>query len=148
MTLRPAGEEDSERVMAWRNDPDAVRFSVTGRPVTSEEHRAWFARLRSHGSRSHLWIAEERGAPVGQVRVDVDGDVGTVSIAVAPDRRGQGLGTAMLRAVSGQAPGALALTRLVALVRVDNPASLRAFEAAGFHRAGVARDAFLELEWP
>jgi len=86
-------------LMALRNDPDAVRFSVTGRAVTSEEHERWFRTVRSDPSRCRIWIAEDGSTPVGQLRVDLDGDSGTVSIAVAADHRGRGIGTAMLRAL-------------------------------------------------
>ena len=37
VTLRAAREEDSEMLLALRNDPDAVRFSVSGRGVTAED---------------------------------------------------------------------------------------------------------------
>jgi RimJ/RimL family protein N-acetyltransferase len=147
VTLRAAREEDSEMLMALRNDPDAVRFSVTGRAVTSEEHERWFRTVRSDPSRCRIWIAEDGSTPVGQLRVDLDGDSGTVSIAVAADHRGRGIGTAMLRALVIKAGAEGAPSRLMAVVRSDNAASLHAFAAAGFRRAGEGSE-FLELEWP
>jgi len=147
VTLRAAREEDSEMLMALRNDPDAVRFSVTGRAVTSDEHERWFRRVRSDPSRCRLWIAEDGATPVGQVRVDLKGDSGTVSIAVGPGHRGRGVGTAMLRAVVVRAGSDGAPSRLTAVVRSDNAASLHAFAAAGFRRIGEGGE-FQDLEWP
>jgi len=148
VTLRPARDDDSASLLAWRNDPDAVRFSVSGRAVTAEEHQRWFSRVVDDPERTRLWIAEQQDEPVGQVRIDINAGVGTVSIAVDPGHRGRGVGTAMLRALTETVNAGGAPRHLIALVRSDNTASLHAFEAATFHRvAGGDRD-FLQLEWP
>jgi UDP-2,4-diacetamido-2,4,6-trideoxy-beta-L-altropyranose hydrolase len=135
-------------VMAWRNDPTAVRFSTTGRAVSEEEHERWFATIRRADSRTKLWIGEEDGAPVGQVRIDADDDGGTVSIAVGAEHRGRGIGTAMLRALLAEVSRASGTEHLIALVRPDNAASLRAFQAVGFHPAPGVTSGFLQLRWP
>jgi UDP-2,4-diacetamido-2,4,6-trideoxy-beta-L-altropyranose hydrolase len=134
--------------MAWRNDPVAVRFSTTGRTVTAEEHERWFAAIRRAESRTRLWIGEEDGVPVGQVRIDGDDEGGVVSIAVTAERRGRGIGTAMLRALLGEVSRDPATGHLTAVVRPDNAGSLRAFQAAGFHPAPAVTGGFLHLRWP
>jgi RimJ/RimL family protein N-acetyltransferase len=138
LTLREARGNDSEAVRAWRNDPTSVRFSATGRPVTTAEHEAWFANALASEER-HLWIGELDGEPVGQVRVDVNGDAGVVHIALAPERRGRGLGPRMLDAAveTAKAGGVRAL---VAIVHRDNVASHRAFAKAGFRKASETGD--------
>jgi RimJ/RimL family protein N-acetyltransferase len=145
VTLRRAQEEDSARLMEWRNEPDAVRFSSSGRRVTPEEHARWFVERRDSAT-TRLWIAEEDGSAVGQVRIDVNNDTGTVSIAVAADQRGRGLGTAMLRAMLVEIATDSALLRLRALAHPDNTVSLRAFERAGFHRRPERVEGFTVLE--
>jgi RimJ/RimL family protein N-acetyltransferase len=147
VTLRAAREQDSEMLLALRNEPDAVRFSVSGRAVTHEEHEHWFGTVRRDPSRCRIWIAEVAGEAVGQVRVDLNDDSGTVSIAVGADHRDRGIGTAMLKAVVVKAGTGGAPSRLKAVVRIDNAASLRAFAAAGFRHVGGGSE-FLELEWP
>jgi RimJ/RimL family protein N-acetyltransferase len=131
VALRAANAADSARLLEWRNDPDAVTFSVSRRRVDPAEHARWLA-SRLAEPEPRLWIAEEDGVPVGQVRVDVRDGVGTVSVAVAPDNRGRGLGSAMLGAMVAQVAGDGAISVLQALVRPDNAASLRAFEKVGF----------------
>ncbi len=101
VTLRTAREDDVALIRALRNDAEVVRFSTSARPVSEPEHARWFAAALAD-PRTRLWVAEEDASPVGQVRVDVDGDTGVFSIAVAATARGRGLGQAMLR---------LALTR-------------------------------------
>ncbi len=147
ITLRAARDEDSEMLMTLRNDPDAVRYSVSGRAVTSEEHGHWFSVVRGDPSRCRIWIAEDGAETVGQVRIDLSGDCGVVSIAVGVDHRGRGVGTAMLKAVVARVGLDGAPSRLTAMVRSDNAASLHAFAAAGFRR-GVDGTEFQEFEWP
>ena len=147
VTLRPAGEADSTLLLALRNDADAVSFSVTGRAVTIEEHERWFRTVRDDPAHHRLWIAEQDGEPVGQVRIDIAGETGTVSIAVQPGHRGHGLGTAMLHAIMGTVVADGVPARLTATVRDDNTASIRAFAAAEFRQVATG-GSFLEFEWP
>jgi RimJ/RimL family protein N-acetyltransferase len=145
VTLRPATEHDSGVLLEWRNDPDAIRFSVSGRGVTPAEHREWLSgRLADPGTR--LWIAERGGAPVGQVRVDMEEGIGTVSVAVAPSQRGHGLGSAVLQAMVFEMEADPGVQRLRALAHTENTASIRAFERAGFDREGRHEPDFIVLE--
>lgn len=143
--LRPATSDDAARLLEWRNDADVVRFSLTGRPVPPIDHDAWLAaRLARPDAR--LWIAEEAGEPVGQVRVDLEREAGTVSIAVAPSHRGRGVGTGMLGALLLAMKDDAEVRTLLATVHTENAASLRAFERAGFHDTGRRRRGFLVME--
>jgi RimJ/RimL family protein N-acetyltransferase len=138
LSARRAGLADAELLRQWRNDPETRRRSFTKAVVAAAEHRAWLqARLAS--PRAAIWIFSEDGAPIGQVRVDVDGGVAEVSIIVAPGRRGKGHGKSMLAAAMPLlrrdfGPG----LRARALVLDDHEASLRTFQACGFRVIGPA----------
>jgi RimJ/RimL family protein N-acetyltransferase len=141
ITLRPARTTDMALLRDWRNDDQVVRFSGTAKRVSAAEHAAWLsAHLADPTTR--LWVAEEDGVPVGQARIDRDGDVGTVSISVAARHRGRGVAVAILRAVIGISSAA----RLRALVRPGNVASLHAFERVGFHPLPDDGSGFVVLE--
>jgi RimJ/RimL family protein N-acetyltransferase len=145
MTLRTATERDAPLLLEWRNDPLAVRFSVTGREVTPAEHEQWLiTRLGDPDTR--LWIAEEGSAAVGQVRVDLDNGIGIVSIGVAPDRRGRGVASAMLRSMLMEMEADPRASRLRAMAHRENIASVRAFEGLGFRRRGRRQRDFIVLE--
>jgi RimJ/RimL family protein N-acetyltransferase len=141
VALRPATPADAARLLEWRNDPDVVRFSVSRRRVAASEHAAWLA-SRLADPHQRLWIAEEAGEPVGQVRVDLDDGAGTVSIAVAPAHRGRGIGSNMLRALLAEIEPDADVRDLLALVHPENAASLRAFESVGFRDTGGRRGGF------
>lgn len=135
LRLRPALERDRDRLLAWRNDADAVRFSRTG-PVTRATHDAWFsARLTDPSTR--IWLGHVGGTAVGQVRVDIDDGRGLVSLFVAPEARGRGLAAPFLDGLHNALRVDLQVVHLVAHVRTDNVPSLRAFQRAGYRRQSV-----------
>ncbi len=145
VALRRVREDDADLLLALRNDPDAVRFSITGEQVSRKEHERWFATRRADPD-VHLWIAEEDGVPVAQVRVDVTGTLGVVSVAVSSAHRGRGLGSEVLRATVDEMRSDARVTALKALIHPGNPQSLRAFENAGFHLSTGTENGFSVLE--
>jgi RimJ/RimL family protein N-acetyltransferase len=145
VSLRAATVADADRFMDWRNDPAAVHFSMSRARIERAEHERWYAAcLEDPGSR--LWIAEKNGQAVGQVRVDTEDGVGVVSIAVAPEQRGRGFGSAILCAMLVEVSRERITHTLRATVHPDNVASLRAFERAGFHPRSEPTGGFVVLE--
>lgn len=127
--VRRATLQDADDVLAWRNDEDARRASFSSAVIERSTHLPWFARkLEDPACVIYIGVGG-----VGFVRFEREGDYAEISVAVAPERRGGGMGTALLRAACAQyrhdVPG---VDSLVALVREDNLASRRAFERAGF----------------
>jgi RimJ/RimL family protein N-acetyltransferase len=152
LTARRAQAGDAELLRGWRNDPETRRRSFTKTTVSVAEHEAWL-HWRLASERTVIWIFSDGDVAVGQVRADVDGDVAEVSIVVAPERRGQGYGKAMLsEAMSLLRRDFGSDVRARALVLDDHDASLRTFKACGFRVVGPAarddgqRATVLELE--
>lgn len=130
VTVRPATPDDSRRLFDWRNDPVTRAMSLTTDPVPWEVHTLWFATVMNSRNRP-IFIGERDGVAIGMVRFDISGDLAEISVALAPEARGQRLATPLLRA----AIAALHAQRPVAIlaeVRPENTASRRAFLAAGF----------------
>jgi RimJ/RimL family protein N-acetyltransferase len=152
LTARRAKAGDAELLRSWRNDPETRRRSFTKTTVSVAEHEAWL-HTRLASERTAIWIFSDGDVAVGQVRVDVDGDVAEVSIVVAPERRGRGFGKAMLsEAMRLLRRDFGSGVRARALVLDDHDASLRTFRACGFRVVGPAarddgqRATVLELE--
>jgi RimJ/RimL family protein N-acetyltransferase len=131
VTLRPAQPEDSRRVWAWRNDPETRRASFGSAPIALDEHEAWFRESLGRRDR-RLYIVLAGGSESGVVRLDISGQEAEVSIHLAPECRGRGMGIAALQALADMAFGALGAERLRARIKRDNSASLAAFRKAGF----------------
>jgi RimJ/RimL family protein N-acetyltransferase len=130
--LRPARPDDGGRLFAWANDPATRAASFDREPIPWQAHLAWLAAVLGDPDR-RLWIAEEAGVPVGQLRVDrMEGGVGVVSIGLAPGARSRGLGRAVLRIGLAAAVHELGIRRARAVVVSSNLPSRRLFEGAGF----------------
>jgi RimJ/RimL family protein N-acetyltransferase len=143
--LRPVTLSDRDLLLKWRNDFVTVRFSGTARAVTAQEHDRWFARRLAMADPC-IWIGVWRRNEVGQVRLDQTNDRFAVDVAVAPEWRGRGFGTALLCALTTLA-GAEGRVPLIACVHLDNNASLRSFASAGF-REIERDDEWVQLRWP
>jgi UDP-4-amino-4,6-dideoxy-N-acetyl-beta-L-altrosamine N-acetyltransferase len=64
--LRPATDDDVERIRAWRNHPMVRRASIFTEEITPEAHRSWWRRV-SDDPGSWVLIFEYEGTPAGVV---------------------------------------------------------------------------------
>ena len=140
VALRPAGPDDCRAVWRWRNEAGARRASFDSSPIPFATHERWFLdSLRRRHRKIYVVVAGDR--PSGVARLDVTGRQATVSIHLAPEWRGRGVGPRALAALAEIAFSRLGLVRLVARIKADNSASLAAFRRAGFTFAEAGADA-------
>lgn len=132
--VRPAMREDCRTVYAWRNDPESrLALRDTAR-IQYDDHAAWYDRCLSDSDVVML-IAERNQQPVASVQFDLLDEAAAayaVNIAVAPDRRGQGLGRRSLAAACEELRRLRGKVAIAADVRTDNQAALRIFQLGGF----------------
>jgi UDP-2,4-diacetamido-2,4,6-trideoxy-beta-L-altropyranose hydrolase len=131
VTLRSAGPEDCRRIWLWRNDEETRRASFDSSAIPFETHARWFEASLGRPDR-RIYVVEVDGTAAGMVRLDVEGRQAVVSINLAPEWRGRGVGPLALRGLAELAFALLGLQRLEASVKADNHASVAAFERAGF----------------
>jgi ribosomal-protein-alanine N-acetyltransferase len=142
--LRPWREEDLGVIAALCRDPDVARFTRVPDPYTDADARAWIDGLPGRladGEAVRLAIVAG-GEPVGSIglRIDTfDRDIAEAGYMVAPAARGRGVATAALRLASRWGLRDLGVARVQLSTHVDNPASQRVAERAGFRREGVLR---------
>ena len=132
LQLRYAKYEDWQILLEWRNDPVTIANSIQSGPVDFDEHKAWFE-LKLGDPNCIMYMAEIDGRPIGQIRYDVDNGIAEVSVVVAPEVRGRGLGALLIQRGCEEA----GLARYVAHVLPENGASLKAFMKSGFSPAGI-----------
>lgn len=132
LRLDPAGLDDGDALLAWRNDPLTRAQSRHGDPVVPAAHWAWLsARLASVDCL--MLIGRAAGERCGVVRFDRrDGRVWEVSITIAPWARGRGLARLLLAAGIARLRRAHAGAVVLAAVRPGNRASESLFLGAGF----------------
>lgn len=148
LVARRATLEDARLLWEWRNDPATRAASRHREPVSWPDHLAWLEASLTRSDRKLFMVDDEIGlGPVGTVRWDRAPGFGDepeweVSIAVAPERRGQSLARPLLfvaevmltEVAHYETPPAAVtdVTAYLAVVHVDNLASVRLFEGAGY----------------
>ena len=138
MFLRPATMDDALSVLEWRNDETTRNNSFTKAIISKEDHLNWFKRKIEDGN-CLMFILEDDGRAVGNVRLDITDDIGEISYMIAPDERGKGLGKKALellrdtKEVSSMVDSQK-LRSLVGFVNEGNIASAKCFEDNGYSR--------------
>lgn len=138
--VRPAEPGDAEAIRAIRNH--AVEHSTalwTRTAQSPAEGNAWLA---AHLERGSAFVAESDGAVAGfavwSPWRELDGYRHTVedSVYVRDDRKGHGIGSALLPAVIASARAA-GCHVMIADIESENTPSIRLHERFGFRHAGT-----------
>lgn len=146
LTLRPAHETDCEMLLEWRNDPRVRANSFKSDLIELPGHQKWFYEKLKNDN-CLFYIAEDgSGMPVGQIRFDRDDSNAIISISVAPGMDGRGIGTAMTKLACCDLWKTWPNITVVALVKMDNPASASMFINAGFSQETTNND-HLRFVW-
>lgn len=151
LIVRRAFNDDCDVVYPWAMDPSTREMSVRQDEFTPEEHRRWWSDRQLPVAFHRWYMLREDADALAWVRYDAvvpglpawtGGPMvehwggAEVSLVVRPDRRGQGYGTRLLEMTTCMAKAHLETAPLVALILPENTASLRAFEKAGYQKAG------------
>jgi spore coat polysaccharide biosynthesis protein SpsF len=102
MRLRQATVADRDLLWRWRNDDEmrAQSFRTTAIPL--DEHDRWLHAALADPS-CLIWILlDSHGLPVGQGRIRIRGEEAELSLSVAAEQRGQGIGGVLLRLLTDQ----------------------------------------------
>ncbi len=132
--LRPAVRTDCKTLFSWQCDPDVRRHFRNPAAPAWEEHVAWFER-RLARTDCVFQIIESGRRPAGVLRADRGTDGWEISILVAPELVGRGIGRIALGLLDELMPR----ERLLAEVAPANEASRRMFHAAGYRQVGPDR---------
>ena len=145
ISIRPAVEEDSLFVYTLSQDEAVRATSIRTEAFSFEQHQAWWKKRMSEPEKYRIYIVDEDGQKnLGVVRYErVVGETGSlpeaeVSCALQPDMRGRGLSTFVFVDSARRVMSDLGVTKITALIRQENTASLRAVEKAGYERVGPA----------
>jgi phosphinothricin acetyltransferase len=148
MRARPATPDDAAAIAAIYNEGIEDRSATfETRPRAPEDVRAWF-----HG-RHPIIVIERDGAVVGFAETapyrprDCYAGVAEVSVYVAREHRGQGVGRQATQAIIDAAEAA-GFWKLVSRVFPENRPSRALLRSTGFREVGVyRRHARLEGAW-
>lgn len=147
IVLRAWRPADAERLAALSRDPEVPRWTGVPEDNTAELMRAF------HADRAPLYLAgtivfwtlcEGDEEPLGSIDLRVEPDHARADIGywLGAPGRGRGLMTRAVKLVSDWGLGPRGLARIEIRAAVDNVASQRVAERAGFEREGVLRSYF------
>lgn len=139
--IRAARPDDLEALVAIYNAavPSGEATADT-KPVAPESRRAWL--VERAFDRRPVWVHDSGGVVAGWLALDdfygrpAYAATAEVGVYVAPKRRGEGIGGALLRHAIDGAPG-LGVAALLGFVFDHNVASLALFRGAGFADWGL-----------
>jgi RimJ/RimL family protein N-acetyltransferase len=145
LALRALEPADCDRLLSWIDSSDALWQWSGPRSFTWPLDRGQLVRdLAAHADSGGLLAGiDASGEMVGHVLIEAQHDHGLGLIgrvAVAPDQRGRGLGTALMRATVRRGFDELGLHRLQLVVYTFNAAAIATYRSVGFVVEGVARD--------
>lgn len=90
--LYASTREQETRMLDW---PEASRLAFL-----RQQYQAQHAHYREHYSDANFWIVEVEKKPVGRLYLQLrDDEIRLMDIALLPERKGQGVGTALVRRV-------------------------------------------------
>ncbi|HEV2413106.1 MAG TPA: GNAT family N-acetyltransferase [Candidatus Saccharimonadales bacterium] len=151
--FRPLKRDDFPLFIKWLAKPHVSRWWKE--PATMEHVETKYAPAVDGHDKTAMFIVEDDDRPVGFIQsywiddypehaasVRVKAAIGVDLFIGEEDRIGKGFGPALLKAfitdvISSKYPDA---RRVVADPSVDNLASIRAFEKAGFYKGEITRD--------
>ena len=161
LRLRVLQPADLDTLIEYRNDPDTARFQFWDLPYTRDTAEAEFgnqADLDDIAPAGWTQIAVDLLDPalvtppvlVGDLAVGLehDGAIATIGYTLAPPWRRRGLAREAVSALVDALFAHTTAHRIVATIDPLNVASERLLVDLGFHREGIARQAFLlRGEW-
>lgn len=143
--MRPITEEDTELVVAWRNQSDVMKNFIYRKPLSVEEHQRWLREKVGTGQ-VHQFIVcmMEDSRPIGSMylqkfeeehrRAESGAFIGDTS------SRGRGVGTEALKLLNMYGFKELGLHKISARILAYNKASLRFVEKTGYKQEAYLKD--------
>jgi RimJ/RimL family protein N-acetyltransferase len=144
IALRLRREDDIAAIAEASRDPETQRRLNDG-PLSEEAQRESASRAEQQwatGKGAPFVIADARDdRPLGLLNLQLreDEEVANLAVSVFPEARGRGIASRALRLGALWGLRDLGLARVAAEAAVDNHASIRAIEKAGFQREGTLR---------
>lgn len=143
--LRPITEEDTEKIVTWRNNPEIKKFFISQADFTTEGHLRWLHQVVEPGHACQLIICDKANdMPLGSVYIrDIDHEQhkGEYGIFIGEEAaRGRGIGTQAARLAIEYGFHKLGLHRIYLRALAGNDRAIRSYEKAGFKQEGYLKD--------
>lgn len=127
--LRSACKEDIYLYYNWANEHEVLKNAHNRSTISWKTHQTWFAD-KLHDINSHLFVLEETGLPLGQIRFDRDGDEARIDYSLDKIVRERGWDS-LLVALGADLMQQIEPVRLCAKVKAGNEVPSAIFLSLG-----------------
>lgn len=131
LSLRSATMDDATRLYVWRTHKSTRAMMRDTGEIRWEDHVDWLQKALV-SPKTILVIGCADSTPVGTARLDRDGDSAEISVTVAPECRGGGIGAEIITRATAWGFTVYNLTTITARIKTENVASQKAFTKAGY----------------
>ena len=132
ITIRRVTADDIIDLFKWRNHPRVRKNFFNRHTVEWEAHESWF-KTKSRDPNTYLYIACSGSRKIGYIRFDCEKDKASVSVALDPIFFGKRLATSIITLGVERFIKEKGLDQtILAEIKNDNIASIKAFQKAGF----------------
>lgn len=132
ISLRRAKKVDLMFHYNLRSEAFVRRNSFNTGVINLVGHTQWFLK-KLKDSNSYLFVIKGKKKSIGQVRIDIKGNSGEISIALLPEHRGKGYAQqAIARACRISFKRNLKLKKIMAHIKIENAIAQKSFVKAGF----------------
>ena len=137
LRLRRVTMKDCKIVYELRNDPRVRKYSFSSSPLEWEKHKQWFEK-KMKSRNTDMFLAMIKDTAVGVLRYDLNGPSAKASIYLEQGQIGMGLGTLILQQGNKWLKETYPkIESVIAEIAIENTASMKAFEHAGFQKNHV-----------
>jgi RimJ/RimL family protein N-acetyltransferase len=131
--FRVLQDSDVQLYFDWANDPSVRQNSYHSKTISLQEHTDWFNRKVKDPNCLMLLFFDHLEHPIGQVRIQSDEDQrAVIGISNDPLYRGKGYASIMIQKATDVFLKENPTTTILAYIKTQNQASVKAFESAGF----------------
>jgi RimJ/RimL family protein N-acetyltransferase len=148
--LEPLDERFVPDFEALTRDPDVLRYTRVPAERGARFVAGWIAGYAQgwrDGARAGFAVLGVDGeflGMVGLIRIEWDQLEAEIGYVIAPAARGRGIAGRAIGLISRWGVDELGLARIEAVIDVENEASLKVAERAGYKREGVRRSTFFK----
>src|SRR3972149_9275423 len=138
LTLKEVKNDDIHDLFKWRNHPSVRRNFFNAKLLSWEEHEKWF-KERTQNPNTTIYIAHYRKNKIGTIRFESKEESIKVSVMLNPEYIGKGFGSIVIRKGTERFIKEKGMSKpLIAEIKNNNIASIKAFSKAGFKESHLA----------
>jgi RimJ/RimL family protein N-acetyltransferase len=141
-----SGKQDLPLIAEWRNNPESQGGYNVFIQESKEELEKRYDNL--HPAEKWFLIEKKDGGKIGLVVFELEGGVQEIGYGIIPDERGKGYCTEAVEIAVDYLFLSKPIVRIQAHTNVENIASQKVLEKAGFRKEGTVRQRiFIRKRW-